>query len=110
MEIHMRRSLPNRRSAETFKFRFRAQRASYHVTMGYYPDDKLGEVFLSTNQTGSETEAIAHDFATLISLLLQHGCSLETIHNTLTLDRDGTPATLAGTVTDLLIKNGCAQL
>ena len=106
----MRRALPQRRHAETFKFRFQAQRASYHVTTGYYPDGTLGEIFLSTNQTGSQSEAIAHDFATLISLLLQHGCSVETISKTLTRERDGGPATLAGAVTDLLTKKGSAQL
>jgi hypothetical protein len=106
MEIPMRIALPTRRPTETFKFRFQAQRAAYHLSMGYYPDGKLGEVFLSTNQTGSQSEAIAHDFATLISLLLQHGCDLETIRNALTHDRDGNVTTIAGTVVDLLIEKG----
>ena len=106
----MRNTLPQRRHAETFKFQFRAQRASYHVTTGYFPNGALGEIFLSTNKTGSQSEADARDFAILISLLLQHGCSLELISGALSRELDGSPSTLAGTVTDLLVKKGSVQL
>ena len=102
----MRRPLPNRRLSETFKFRFRAQRAAYHVTTGYFPDNTLGEIFLSTNQTGSQTEADARDFAILMSLLLQHGCTLDTIRGAVTREINGDPSTLAGAVTDLLVAKG----
>ena len=102
----MRKPLPQRRRSETFKFQFRAHRASYHATTGYFADNTLGELFLNTSKTGSQSEADARDFAILISLLLQHGCTLETIRGALTREMDGSPSTLAGTVTDLLVKKG----
>ena len=105
----MRNILPQRRRSETFKFQFRAQRASFHVTTGYFNDNTLGELFLNTSKTGSQSEADARDFAILISLLLQHGCTLETICGALTREMDGSPSTLAGTVVDLLIEKGDGQ-
>jgi hypothetical protein len=40
--------LPNRRRAETIKLRFGGQKAAYHITVGYYADDRLGEIFILT--------------------------------------------------------------
>jgi hypothetical protein len=98
----MRDQLPQRRSADTFKFRHGGQNAAYHVTIGYYPDGKMGEVFLSTNKSGSQMEALARDIAILMSLALQHGCAMETMRDALTREGDGTPSTLAGATADLL--------
>jgi hypothetical protein len=94
--------LSNRRQAETIKLRFGGQKAAYHVTVGYYADGRLGEIFISTNQTGSAIEALAHDIAVLMSLGLQHGCSLETMRAALTRNTDGTPTTIAGAVAEKL--------
>lgn len=96
----MRNTLPQRRKCYTFKHRFRD--FSYHVTTGLYPSGELGEVFLNTEKTGTQVDANARDFAIMISLLLQHGCSMETISNALTREGDGTPSTIAGAVADIL--------
>jgi hypothetical protein len=47
-------------------------------------------------------DAEARDGAILLSLLLQHGCSLETIQNALLRNPDGGPAGPLGAVVDLL--------
>jgi len=94
--------LPNRRRAETIKIRFGGQIAAFHITSGYHADGRLGEIFISTHQTGSAIEALAHDIAMLMSLGLQHGCSLETMRAALTRNTDGTPTTIAGAVADKL--------
>jgi hypothetical protein len=98
----MRESLPPRRQSDTFKIRHGGQNAAYHVTVGYFPDGKLGEIFLSTNKSGSQMEALARDIAILISLNLQHGCAMETMRDALTREGDGSASTLAGAVADLL--------
>jgi hypothetical protein len=100
--MNARNSLPARRAAETFKFRFGGQSAAYHVTVGYFPDSALGEIFLSTNKIGSAAEAIARDLAILMSLALQHGCTMETMRDALTREANGEPSTVAGVVADLL--------
>jgi hypothetical protein len=81
--------LPARRLGMTFKLRFGGARGAYHVTCGYYPDGRLGEVFISTNKIGSAAEAIARDGAILLSLALQHGCSLETMAHAITREERG---------------------
>jgi hypothetical protein len=97
-----REPLPMRRQADTFKFRFGGQNAAYHVTVGYYPDRRLGEVFLSTNKSGSQMEALARDIAILMSLALQHGCAMSTMRDALTREVDGSPSTIAGATADVL--------
>jgi hypothetical protein len=98
----MRNALPQRRRSDTFKFRFGGQNAAYHITVGYFPDGKLGEVFISTNKIGSMSDALGRDIAILMSLALQHGCAMETMRDALTREGDGTPSTIAGAVADLL--------
>ena len=98
----MRETLQQRRCSNTFKFRFGGQNAAYHCTIGYYPDGKMGEVFLSTNKSGSMMGALARDIAILMSLNLQHGCAMETMRDALTRNGDGSPSTLAGAVADIL--------
>jgi hypothetical protein len=97
-----REILPQRRTAETFKLRHGDQRAAYHITVGYFPDGRLGEIFISTNQIGSAIDWIARDIAILMSLGLQHGCAIQTMCSALTRDADGTPTTIAGAVADKL--------
>ena len=97
-----RRVLPPRRRADTFKFRFGGQNSPYHLTCGYFPDGALGEVFLSTNKIGSAAEALARDIAILMSLGLQHGCTMEIMRDALTREADGSPSTVAGMAADIL--------
>ena len=63
-----RNALPARRPSETFKLRHGDQRSAYHITLGYYADHSLGEVFISTNSVGTAIDAMARDIAVLMSL------------------------------------------
>ena len=67
----MRRTLPQRRAAETFNLRFWNQ--SFTVTVGFYPDGTPGEVFIDGCKTGNDIESIARDAAVVLSLAIQHG-------------------------------------
>lgn len=100
----MRETLPGRRRSDTFKFRFGGQNSAYHLTVGYYPDGRIGELFISTNKIGSAAEAIARDIAILMSLNLQLGGNMQTMRDALTREGDGSASTIAGAVADLLSK------
>ena len=48
----MRRTLPQRRAAETFDLRFWNQ--PFTVTVGFYADGTPGEVFIDGGKTGND--------------------------------------------------------
>ena len=97
-----RRRLPQRRSSVTFELNFWGQK--FAVGIGYYPDGRIGEVFVSTNKTGGQIEALARDAAILISIALQFGAPLETIKRALTRDARDEPSSLAAAVVDLMME------
>lgn len=99
-----REQLPTRRRAETFKLRFGNMSAAYHVTCGYYPDGRLGELFISTNKIGSAADAVARDCAILASIALQYGAPLDVIGHALTRESDNKPSTIIGAVADHLME------
>jgi len=96
----MRRVLPQRRAAETFGLRFWNQ--PFTVTVGFYADGALGEVFINSCKTGNDIESIARDAAVLLSLALQHGVPPETIRHAVTRGASEEPASILGAVVDAL--------
>ena len=95
-----RRILPQRRRAESFDLRFWNQR--FTVTVGFFDDDTIGEVFVDARKTGGDVEAIARDAAVVISLALQHGVAVESIQHAITRNGNGLPASILGAVVDAL--------
>jgi hypothetical protein len=67
----MRRRLPNRRRAETIDIEVSGQRVSAMV--GFYPNGRPAELFLSGAKDGSGLAAILADAAVIVSIALQHG-------------------------------------
>ena len=45
----------------------------FTVTIGFYADGTVGEVFIDGGKTGQDMQSIARDAAVLLSLALQHG-------------------------------------
>jgi ribonucleoside-diphosphate reductase alpha chain len=95
-----RRILPQRRRAESFDLRFWNQR--FTVTVGFFDDDTIGEVFVDARKTGGDIEAIARDAAVAISLALQHGATVESIREAVTRNGAGEPVSILGAVVDTL--------
>jgi hypothetical protein len=95
-----RELLPNRRQCESFEFRHAGH--PFTLTAGHYPDNRIGEIFISSNRAGSQVEAVARDSAIAVSIAIQFGADLETIRAALTKDHDGQPATLLGAALDKL--------
>jgi hypothetical protein len=96
----IRRTLPQRRAAETFDMRFWSQ--NFTVTIGFYPDGTPGEVFIDGGKTGQDIQSTARDAAVVLSLALQHGATIETIRHAVTRSGSGEPASILGAVVDVL--------
>src|ERR1019366_2810525 len=96
----MRHRLKNRRDCESFVFSHAGM--SFTATLGFYSDGRIGELFLSSNKSGSAVEAVARDAAIILSIALQHGVDLETVQESLTRDGAGGPATLIGAALDAM--------
>jgi hypothetical protein len=94
----IRRTLPQRRAAETFDLRFWSQ--NFTVTVGFFDDGTPGEVFIDGCKTGNDIESIARDAAVLLSLALQHGVPPETISHAITRGASEEPASILGAVVD----------
>jgi hypothetical protein len=96
-----RRRPPNRRQTETFELEVGGLR--YACTVGRYPDDTIGEIFLSANKNGSAADVSARDSAIAISLGLQHGISLHDFARTVTRDEQGRASSPAGRAIDEIL-------
>jgi len=99
-----RRRLPNRRGHELFNFEHGGIR--YTVGAGRYEDGGLAEIFLNTCKHGTAVDVNARDAAVAASLLLQHGCSVDTLRKALTRNSDGSPSGPLAHALDLLALDG----
>jgi hypothetical protein len=97
-----RQPLPMRRRAETFELDYGGLKNSHVISVGYYDDGRVGEVFINGGKSGEVVEAIARDSAVLLSLALQYGASLDTIKHAITRDGQEQPQSIVGAVVDAL--------
>ena len=96
----VRRTLPNKRSAETIAFERHG--SQYRMTVGYFPDGAIGEIFLNADRADSLLDVLTSDAAILASLALQYGCPIEAIAHALKRDARGDAASPIGAALDLL--------
>lgn len=97
-----RLQLPARRAAETFTVEHGPGRFS--VTIGRFGIGTIAEVFVSGGKSGSDTSAVVRDAAILISLALQHGCTVEGLRHSMSRNPDSTPQSIIGAVLDALTR------
>ena len=95
-----RSRVPDRREHEVFEF----EHLGLHYTagIGRYGHGPIGEVFLDSNKSGTAIQTYARDSAVVLSMLLQHGCPIETIRHAVTRNSDGKAAGPIGALLDLL--------
>ena len=98
----MRRILPQRRRCETFEIAWGGLDRRHTITLGFYDDGALGEVFINGGKSGEVVEAIARDGAVLLSLALQYGAEIDNIKSAITRDGQGAPSSVVGAVIDQL--------
>ena len=69
--------LPDERHSLTHKFNI-GQHEGY-VTVGFYPDGKPGEIFITMSKEGSTISGLMDTIATITSISLQHGIPIESL-------------------------------
>jgi hypothetical protein len=96
-----RQRLPNRRLGETFELEVAG--LHYKCTVGRFPNGDPSEVFVSNHKVGNASDVAARDAGILVSLCLQHGCSVETIARAMSRNADGSASGVIGAVLDRII-------
>jgi hypothetical protein len=74
------------------------------MTVGFFPNGAPAEAFISNHKVGNATDVVARDAGILISLLLQYGCTAETIANSISRNDNGSPSSVITTVLDLIAR------
>src|SRR6516165_6284785 len=95
-----RKRLENRRASVSFDIEMAGLR--YKVTTSVFPGGGLAEIFVSNHKAGNASDVAARDGGILVSLCLQHGCSVETIARALSRNTDGSAAGVIGVVVDAI--------
>jgi len=93
-----RELLPNRRPAVTLGFE--RDGSHYQMTIGYFADGRVGEIFLNADRPDSFLDALTSDAAILASIALQYGASLEEIAHALKRDGRGIAGSPIGAALD----------
>ena len=93
---------PNRRGHELLGFEHDGIR--YTAGIGRFADGTLAEIFLNTARQGTAIDVNARDVAVAASLLLQHGCSVDTLRQALTRNSDGSGSGALARALDLIAK------
>jgi hypothetical protein len=96
-----RERLPNRRAALTTTFE--RDGARFEMTAGFYPDGRVGEVFLNADRANSLLDFLMSDAAILASLALQYGAPLDEIRHALKRDVRGAAASPIGAALDRIL-------
>jgi hypothetical protein len=98
--MNARVRLPNRRASTSFEIEVNGRR--YRCTASFFADGKLGEIFLSNNKSGSDSDCAARDSAVVASIALQFGAPLDVIRKGLMRDSQGRPNGPLGIALDLI--------
>jgi hypothetical protein len=94
----VRDRLPNRRCAISTSFE--RDGAHFEMTAGFYPDGRVGEVFVNADRANSLLDFLMSDAAILASLALQYGAPLDEIRHALKRDGRGQAASPIGAALD----------
>jgi 4-hydroxyphenylpyruvate dioxygenase-like putative hemolysin len=97
--------LPNRRNVESIEFAagIPGKEIAYMASLGFYPDGRLGEIFLSSGRSGTDLVVSTYETAVAASFALQFGCPVEEMARAMPRTSDGMPEGPLGTLLDRLI-------
>ena len=73
----VRHRLPDERASLTHKFNIAGHEG--YITVGMYPNNQPGEIFIKMAKEGSTVSGLMDSFATAVSLSLQHGVPLKVL-------------------------------
>jgi ribonucleoside-diphosphate reductase alpha chain len=74
-----RHRLPNERASITHKFNVGGHEG--YITVGVYPSQQPGEIFITMAKEGSTVSGLMDSFALAVSMALQHGVPLKLLCN-----------------------------
>ena len=97
-----REMLPNRRRCETLSFWHSG--VHYSVSAGYYPDGRVGEVFVEGGKMTSAADISARESAIAASIAIQHGADFDTLRDACLRRPDGSPEGALGAAMDAIAK------
>ena len=97
-DIDARQRLPNRRTAITTTFD--RDGARFEMTAGFYPDGRVGEIFLNADRANSLLDFLMSDAAILASFALQFGASLDDLRHAVKRDAAGKAQSPIGAALD----------
>jgi ribonucleoside-diphosphate reductase alpha chain len=103
-----RARLPDRRRCTTFEFEVPTGTTMlrYTATVGFFPDGRIGELFLNNHKSNSTADTNARDAAIAFSFAIQHGADLEVIRRALCRESNGRASGPLGMALDLLTEKG----
>jgi hypothetical protein len=93
-----RERMQNRRDSETSSFDHGG--AAFTMTVGRYPDGRIGELFINAAHANSALDALASDAAIAISFALQHGADLGAMRSAMKRNSQGEPSSPIGAALD----------
>ena len=96
-----RERLPNRRACQTASYKHAG--ADFTLSIGHYPDGRIGELFIAAGHANSALDALASDAAIAISFALQYGADLDALRSAMKRDARGNPSSPVGAALDLVV-------
>lgn len=96
-----RHPLSPRRKNQTFELVF--ENVRFQLTVGFYSNGRIGEVWLNGPRPDSALYHITQDACVLISHMLQRFVSPHTLFDSMPRKADGSPASVIGTIIELLM-------
>ena len=86
-----------------FRFRCHSDGLRYTLTVGYFEDSRVAELFLSSAKAGSQVDSGAKDAAIIASIALQYGAPVQALRSAVLRDHLGRAITPIGSALDLLV-------
>jgi hypothetical protein len=97
-----RQRLPQRRRSENFTLDCGGLR--YSATVSWFPDGRIGELFLANHKSNSAADTNARDSAIVFSIAVQCGADPEVIRRALSRDRHDNATGPLGAALDVLLR------
>jgi hypothetical protein len=101
-----RELLPRRRASLNFDFAHQRSTGGFvdlAVTVGFYDDGRIGEIFLSGRKHGTDLDVAYREAAILLSFALQFGVPLDRIRTAMVRSAEGVAEGVIGALLDAII-------
>ena len=95
-----RERLPNRRGSLMFEFVH--DNIPFQVSVSFFTDGRLGEIFVDAGKVGSAVDILARECAIAASLALQHGCPAAELRNALLHQKESAAAGPLGALFEII--------